>query len=146
MTTNNYFRVLGLDLGSKTCGIAKSDVMRIIASGIEIFRFEEDDYDTCLNYVSDLIKNDSSIKKIVLGLPKNMDNSIGPRAQIVIDFREKLMTMISNDIEIILVDERRTTAMALDVLSKNNTSSKKRKQVVDKQAAVIILQNYLDSL
>lgn len=146
MLNNNYYRVLGLDLGSKTCGIAKSDVMRIIATGIEIYRFDEDDYDSCRIYIAKLIKSNRDIKKIVLGLPKNMDNSIGMRAQIVLDFKDKLQEDIDNDIEIVLVDERRTTAMALSVLSKNNTSSKKRKSVIDKQAAVIILQNYLDSL
>lgn len=138
-----YYRILGLDLGSKTLGVAKSDVMRILATGVEIFRFEDDDYDSAIKYVVNAVKNDSQIKKIVLGFPKNMDNTIGQRAQIVLDFKEKLESFL--DIEIILVDERRTTAMALDVLSKNNTSSKKRKQVIDKQAAVIILQNYLNS-
>lgn len=138
-----YYRVLGLDLGSKTLGVAKSDVMRIIASGIEIFRFEDDDYDSAIDYVVNALKQDSSIEKIVLGLPKNMDNTIGERAQIVLDFKTKLESLITK--EVILVDERRTTAMALNVLSKNNTSAKKRKQVIDKQAAVIILQNYLDA-
>lgn len=136
-------RVLGLDLGSKTLGVAKSDIMQIIASGIEIFRFEENKYDLAINYVVKLVKEDSSIGTIVLGLPKNMDNTIGLRAQIVLDFKEKLEKLI--DLKVDLIDERRTTAIALNVLAKNNTKAKKRKQVIDKQAAVIILQNYLDA-
>lgn len=137
------YRVLGLDLGSKTLGVAKSDVMRILASGIEIFRFEEDNYNLPLQYVLETLNNDKSIEKIVIGLPKNMDNTIGMRAQIVLDFKENLQKY--TNLEIILVDERRSTAIALDVLAKNNTKAKKRKQVIDKQAAVIILQNYLDA-
>lgn len=141
--SSNYYRILGLDLGSKTLGIAKSDVMQILATGIGIFRFNEDDYQSALQYVVDFCKKDNTIKKIVLGLPKNMDNTIGSRAKIIINFKEQLEKLV--DLEVILVDERRTTAMALDILAKNNTSAKKRKQVIDKQAAVIILQNYLDS-
>lgn len=137
------YRVIGLDLGSKTLGVAKSDVMRILATGIEIFRFTENCYDQPLQYVLDVIKKDLSIKKIVLGFPKNMDNTIGPRAQIVLDFKKNLEKQ--TNLEIILVDERRSTAIALNVLAKNNTKAKKRKQVIDKQAAVVILQNYLDA-
>lgn len=141
---HSFYRVLGLDLGSKTLGVARSDLMQTLASGVEIFRFEDDDYDAAINYVVNYLKNNKDVKKVALGLPKNMDNTIGPRAQIVHDFKDKLETLI--DCEIILVDERRTTAIAQSVLIESGVSRKKRKTVIDKQAAVLILQNYLDGL
>ena len=134
-------RVLGLDLGSRTCGVAVSDVMGMIARPVETIRFEEDDYELCLEKLQKHIK-EFQIKKVVLGLPKHMNGDIGIRGEISIQFKEMLE---SQGLEVILWDERLTTVAATRILISADVSRKKRKQVVDQMAAVGILQNYLDS-
>lgn len=135
-------KVMGLDLGSKSLGISMSDPMKIIASAYENFIFEEDNYDIAINRVIEII-NSVPIEKIILGLPKNMDNSIGHRAQICLDFKAKLAEKI--DIEIVMVDERRTSKQAEAVLLEADVSRKNRKKHIDKIAATFILQSYLDT-
>ena len=135
-------KILGLDLGSKTCGIAVSDALGMIAHGVETYRFEENHYDDCANYIKKIVE-ENEIHKIVLGLPKHMNGDIGERAQISIDFKDKLESMM--EVEVILLDERLTTVVAQNQLIYANVSRKKRKQVIDKMAAVTILQDYLDS-
>jgi putative Holliday junction resolvase len=132
-------KYLGLDLGSKTCGIAISS--GIIASIYETFRFNEDDYDTCLNHIVEVV-NKEKIDEIVLGYPKHMNNDIGIRAKISEDFKAKLEEKISA--KVILWDERTTSMEVNRVMLMNNTSRKKRKEHKDELAAVIILQGYLD--
>lgn len=134
-------RVLGLDLGSRTCGVAVSDIMGMIARPVETIRFEEDDYELCLEKLQKHIK-EFQIQKVVLGLPKHMNGDIGIRGEISIQFKEKLE---SQGLEVILWDERLTTVAATRILISADVSRKKRKQVVDQMAAVGILQNYLDS-
>ena len=134
-------RVLGLDLGSRTCGVAVSDVMGMIARPVETIRFEEDDYELCLEKLQKHIK-EFQIKKVVLGLPKHMNGDIGIRGEISIQFKEMLE---SQGLEVILWDERLTTVAATRILISADVSRKKRKQVVDQMAAVGILQGYLDS-
>lgn len=134
-------RVLGLDLGSKTCGIAMSDLMGIIASGVETYRFEEDNYEQVLSYLTKFIK-DNNVQKVVLGLPKHMNGDIGIRGQISIDFKEKLEK--ATNIPVVLWDERLTTKVNEKMLINADFSRKKRKQVIDKMAAVTILQEYLN--
>ncbi len=134
-------RVLGLDLGSRTCGVAVSDIMGMIARPVETIRFEEDDYELCLEKLQKHIK-EFQIKKVVLGLPKHMNGDIGIRGEISIQFKEMLE---SQGLEVILWDERLTTVAATRILISADVSRKKRKQVVDQMAAVGILQNYLDS-
>ena len=132
-------KYLGLDLGSKTCGIAISS--GIIASIYETYRFNEDDYEACLAHIMEIV-NKENIDEIVLGYPKHMNNDIGIRAKISEDFKAKLEAMGAK--KVILWDERTTSMEVNRVMLMNNTSRKKRKEHKDELAAVIILQGYLD--
>lgn len=135
-------KIMGLDLGSRTCGIAMSDPLEIIASGIETYRFPDNAYKRCAKYVRFLAR-ENDVHKIVLGLPKHMNGDLGERAQITIAFKEMLENMM-DDVEIILEDERLSTVVAENNLLMADLSRKKRKAVIDKMAAVTILQGYLD--
>ena len=132
-------KYLGLDLGSKTCGIAISS--GIIASIYETYRFNDDDYDNCLNHIVEVI-NKEKIDTVVLGYPKHMNNDIGIRAKISEDFKAKLEEKVK--VNVVLWDERTTSMEVNRVMLMNNTSRKKRKEHKDELAAVIILQGYLD--
>ncbi|WP_071442855.1 Holliday junction resolvase RuvX [Traorella massiliensis] len=134
-------RILGLDLGSRTCGVAVSDVMGMIARPVATIRFDEDDYENCLKQLETYLK-EFQIKKIVLGLPKHMNGDVGIRGEISIAFKKRLEEM---GLEVVLRDERLTTVAANRILISADVSRKKRKQVIDQMAAVGILQNYLDS-
>lgn len=134
-------RILGLDLGSKTIGIAISDKLGFIASTYKTIFFEEGNSLTSLEELKEIIKKEE-VSKIVLGFPKNMNNSIGPRAEESIKFKKILEDELN--IEVILEDERWTTVQANRVLIDANVSRKKRKTKVDKLAATYILQSYLD--
>ena len=129
---------LGLDLGTKTLGISKSN--GVIASFYKTIRHEED-YEYLLKEVA-LIVQEEKIDKIVLGYPKNMNNSVSNMAASVLDFKAKLEEELS--IEVILEDERLTSKISNNVLIKGDVSRKKRKMVVDGMASVLILQSYLD--
>lgn len=133
-------RYLGLDLGSRTLGMALTDMTKTIASSYKVIRHNEE-YDLLIDSIEEVVK-DKNVEKIILGFPKNMDNSIGKKGQISIEFKKKLEERLN--IEVILQDERLTTKQAENVLIKNDTSRKKRKQVIDALAATIILQSYLD--
>ena len=134
-------RVLGLDLGSKTCGVAISDVMGLIARAVETIRFEEDDYEAALASVMKHVK-ENQIQTVVLGLPRHMNGDVGIRGEISIAFKEMLE---KEGLQVVLWDERLTTAAAQRILIAADVSRKKRKQVIDQMAAVQILQSYLDS-
>lgn len=136
-------RILGLDLGSRTCGIAMSDVLGMLAHGVETYRFKDNDYNDAAKHVVALI-HEHQIKTVVLGLPKHMNGDLGERAQISIKFKEMLEKKVPG-LNVILVDERLTTKVAQDQLIFADVSRKKRKQVIDKMAAVAILQGYLDA-
>ena len=133
-------RYLGLDLGSKTLGVAISDPTGLIASSYTIIRHNEE-YDRLVKEVLDIVL-DKGIDEIVLGLPKNMNNTIGPKGELSIKFKEDLEQAINKPVH--LIDERLTTKQANDLLISNDTSRKKRKKVIDSMAATIILQSYLD--
>ncbi len=135
-------KVLGLDLGSKTCGMAVSDPSEILASGIETFMFEQNNYELPLDYVKRFIDN-NKVGLVVIGLPKNMDGSIGFQGQVVLDFKSKLETISA--VPIALWDERLTTRMVTQAMIAGDVSRKKRKENVDRLAATVILQSYLDS-
>ena len=135
-------RVLGLDLGSVTCGVAISDPMGIVARAVETIRFESDDYDDCLTKVVAIIKRENP-DEVVLGLPKHMNGDIGVRGEVSIQFKDLLSEKI--DIPVILWDERLTTKAAERILIEADLSRKKRKKVIDQMAAVQILQSYLDA-
>lgn len=134
-------KILGLDLGSKTLGIAMSDDGESIAFAKETYRFEQDDYDAAIDKTIEYLKK-YSIKKVVLGLPKHMNGSIGERANISLEFKDVLESLI--DVEVILVDERLTTVSALNSLKNMNSSIKQKKDRVDQLAAQTILQDYLN--
>jgi len=136
-------RVLGLDLGSKTLGVAISDPLRMIASPLKTIFFTEDDYEEALTLVSEIIGKEK-ISEVVLGLPRHMNGDIGIRGEISISFKKLLEETLS--ITVILWDERLSTKAATRSLITANVSRKKRKKVVDQVAAVVILQSYLDSL
>ncbi len=133
---------MGLDLGARTCGVAISDIMGMIASPVETIRFAEDDYETACGRVVELIKA-NNVKKVVLGLPKHMNGDVGVRGEISIKFKEMLLEKA--DVEVILWDERLTTVSAQKSMIASNMNRKKRHRMVDTMAAVIILQGYLDS-
>ena len=134
-------KYLGLDLGSKTLGVSISDITGTIANVLTTLRFKNEDYDSLLEPLSDIIR-DNNVSKIVLGYPKNMDNTIGERAMITLEFKKKLEDFFK--LEVILEDERLTSVISNNVLIEADLSRKKRKKRVDGLAAVIILQNYLD--
>lgn len=135
-------RILGLDLGTKTLGMAMSDNSNLIASFYKTIRHNEE-YDFLIEEINDIIKKEQ-IEKIVLGYPKNMNNTLGPKALFTIEFKEKLESFTS--LEVILEDERMTSVMANNMLILGNVSRSKRKSKVDYVAATIILQSYLDRL
>lgn len=134
---------LGLDLGDKTLGIAISDELNFLARGLDTLRFEDRDFDKPLNELLELLKKEK-VDTLVLGHPKNMDGSIGIQGQTSLDFKEMILEKI--DIKIVMWDERLTSKMASNMMKSQNLKRKKRKQDIDKMAAVIILQGYLDSL
>ena len=134
-------RAIGLDLGSKTLGIAQSDLLKMVANPVETYRFNDDDYEDALQYTLKFIK-ENQVDEVVLGMPKHMNGDIGIRGEISIEFKENILK--NADVKVILWDERLTSVQANKTLIKGDVSRKKRKQVVDKMAAVIILQSYLD--
>lgn len=134
-------RYLGLDLGSKTLGIATSDLTETIATTLTTLRFQDEDYDSLLAPLKEIIEKEQ-INKIVLGFPKNMDNTIGERAEIALAFKEKLENEMK--MEVVLEDERLTSVISNQVLIQADISRKKRKKKVDGIAAQLILQSYLD--
>ena len=136
-------RYLGLDLGSKTLGISISDATLLIASNLKTLYFNDENYDSLLEPLKEIVLEEN-IEKLVLGLPKNMDNTLGPRAMITLEFKEKIEKYL--DIEVIMEDERLTSVISNNVLIEADVSRKKRKKKVDGMAAVLILQSYLDKI
>ncbi len=134
-------RVLGLDLGTKTLGIAISDALGITAQGVDVFKFNENDFNKALNHLEEVIK-ERQVAKIVLGYPKNMNNTIGERAKMCERFKKKLESRFG--LEVILEDERMTSIAATKSMISGDLSRKKRKTKVDMLAAQLILQAYLD--
>lgn len=136
-------RAMGLDLGDKTIGVAVSDLLLLTAQGVEIIRRDNPvDLSKSMARLKELIKM-YEVDKIVLGFPKNMNNTVGERCEKSIRFKEKLENEFR--IEVVLMDERLTTMQADKMLISADVSRQKRKQVIDKMAAVLILQSYLDS-
>ncbi len=134
-------RYIGLDLGSKTLGIAISDQTKTIAGSYKTIRHDEE-YDRLVDEVKKIVEEEK-IEKIILGLPKNMNNTIGFKGELSYKFKRMLEDKIT--CEVVLVDERLTTIEVEKMLIRNDTSRNKRKKVVDSLAATLILQTYLDS-
>ncbi len=133
-------RILGLDVGDVRIGVAVSDPLKIIARGLDFVKRTTAKED--VEVIRELV-DEHEVEEIVVGLPKMMSGEIGPQAQKVQDFAEALGETI--EIPIVMWDERLSTAAATRVLIEADMSRKKRKKVVDKVAAVLILQGYLDS-
>ena len=133
-------RYLGLDLGSVTCGVSFSDT-GFIARTIETLRFKPDDYNMALDKVLDIVDREKP-DVIVLGLPLLLNDDVGPRAQICLEFGEVLEQ--ESGIPVKMQDERFTTAVAESILLEADVSRKKRKKKIDQLAAVQILQTWLD--
>lgn len=135
-------RIMGLDVGSRTVGVAVSDPMGWTAQGIEIIRINEDQEEFGFDRLKELV-NQYEVEQFVVGLPKNMNNTIGPRAEASMAYGKKIEELYS--LPVVYQDERLTTVQAERMLVEQaNTSRAKRKKVIDKLAAVMILQNYLD--
>jgi putative Holliday junction resolvase len=133
-------RWMGLDYGDKRIGVAVSDELGWTAQGLETIRRQTPDKDAAR--IEEILKQ-YEITEIVVGLPKNMNNTIGPRGEICIAFSQDLQQRL--DVPVHLWDERLTTVSATRVLLEADVSRKKRKLVIDKMAAALILQGYMDS-
>ncbi len=133
-------RYLGLDLGTKTIGLAISDKTGLIATSYKVLHHDNNPED-CLDDLKKIIES-LNIEALVLGLPKNMNNTLGERALSTLKYKDFLETNLG--LPIYLEDERLTTKVAESFLIKGDTSRKKRKKVIDKVAATIILQSFLD--
>ena len=136
-------KVVGLDLGSRTLGIAISDELGFLARAVETYRFNDDDYDSAVKYTIDFC-NKERVKIVVLGYPKHMNGDNGIRCQISNDFKNKIEE--SSNIKVILEDERLTTVIVDRAMISGNVKRKDRKNKKDEMAAVVILQNYLDKI
>ena len=137
-------RIMGLDYGEKTVGVAVSDPLGLTAQGIEtIFRKEENKLRRTCARIEELIR-EYEVERIVLGLPKHMNNDIGKRAEQSLKFREMLKKRTGH--EVVMWDERLTTVEAERTLIENKVRREDRKKYIDKIAAVFILQGYLDSI
>ena len=137
-------RILGLDYGSKTVGVAVSDPLGLTAQGIEtIWRKQENKLRQTLARIEELV-SEYQVERIVLGYPKNMNNTVGERAMKSLEFKEMLERRTG--LEVIMWDERLTTVEANRTLMEANVRRENRKQYLDQLAAVFILQGYLDSL
>lgn len=134
-------RYLGLDLGTRTLGLSLSDTTFTIASTFGTIRFNEGDYESLLNELEHIIK-EYDISKLILGYPKNMNNTIGERCETTSMFKDMLDNKFN--LPVILQDERLTTKEATNYMLQADMSRKKRKKKVDALAANIILQTYLD--
>ena len=136
-------RILGLDFGTKTTGVAVSDPLGFTAQGLEIIR-RTDSYNLnpTINRIKEICE-EYKVEKIVLGFPKNMNNTEGERCQHTLVFKKKLEQALALPVD--LWDERLTTMEAENVLLAADVSRGRRKQVIDKLAAVLILQNYLQA-
>ncbi|AAT04296.1 Holliday junction resolvase RuvX [Listeria monocytogenes] len=135
-------RIMGLDVGSKTVGVAISDPLGWTAQGVETIQIDENRKQFGYDRVKELVL-EYEVEKVVVGLPKNMNNTIGPRAESSKIYAEVLESRIG--LPVVLWDERLTTSAAERTLIEADVSRKKRKEVIDKLAAVMILQSYLDT-
>jgi len=135
-------RYMSLDIGDRTIGIAVSDLLGLTAQGVETIRRRKEEDD--LKRLGELMEQYET-KSLVSGLPKNMDGTEGDRCSIVKEFMDKVKETYP-DVEVVFWDERLSTVAATRSLIEADVSRKKRKKVIDKMAAVFILQGYLDSL
>lgn len=133
-------RYLGLDLGTKTLGLSITDKSNTLVSPLKVVKFNFEDYDNALKELINII-NEYNIEKVILGLPKNMDGTVGFAGNRSLNFRNMLE---NNNIKVELVDERLTTKMAEGIVHSNNDNVKNTKNKIDSIAACIILETYLE--
>ncbi|MFC4558904.1 Holliday junction resolvase RuvX [Virgibacillus kekensis] len=134
-------KIAGLDVGSKTIGVAISDALGWTAQGLTTIKWDERDIESADKELGIILK-EHEVEKAVMGLPKNMNGTIGERGQASERYAEHVEK--THNIPVVLWDERLTTIAAERVLLEADMSRKKRKKVIDKMAAVMILQGYLD--
>ena len=137
-------RILGLDYGSVTVGVAVSDALLITAKPVEVIKRKHETKQRQNLARNDQLIAEYEVETICLGYPKNMNNTLGERVQRTEEFRDKLVKRTG--LEVVLWDERLTTVSAMEVLKEGNVRRENRKKYVDKIAAAFILQGYLDSL
>lgn len=135
-------KIMGLDVGSKTIGVAISDALGWTAQGIETVKINEAEGEFGIERIQELVK-EHNVTEFVVGYPKNMNNTVGPRGEASENYKKLLEETFGFPVK--LWDERLTTMAAERVLLEADVSRKKRKQVIDKMAAVMILQGFLDS-
>ena len=133
-------KYLAMDLGTKTCGLAMTDKLGIIASPYKVLRY--DNVEILIDEIKKIIDKEN-VDELVLGLPKNMNNSLGFASERSLNFKNELENHL--DLKIHLVDERLSTMEAENILIGNDTSRMKRKKVIDAYAASIILDTFLKS-
>lgn len=129
-------RIMALDAGDKRIGVAVSDPLRITAQGLKVLENSPGIFDEIAS-----LCREYDVDKIVVGLPKNMNNTLGPRADWTLKFAKKVAE--TTGLPVVMEDERLTTVAANRVMLEADLSRRKRRKVVDKMAAVLILQNYL---
>lgn len=134
-------RILGLDVGSKTIGVACSDALHITAQGIETIQRQSKKKDFAR--IQELVR-DKEVQRIVVGKPRHMNGDYSDNMEKIEHFVDELKKVMP-DMEFVYWDERLTTVMAERVLMEGNVRREKRKQYIDKMAAILILQNYLDA-
>lgn len=132
-------RYLGLDLGTTTCGVAITDKTNTIVSGLKLIKFARENYEAALKEVLDIIK-EKNIDVVVLGLPKNMDNSLGFASERSLNFKKMLE---DENIKVELQDERLTSVEAINIMKNNGMKDINRKGKTDIIAATLILESYL---
>ena len=135
-------RIMGLDVGTKTVGVAISDALGWTAQGIETVKIDEEAGEFGIERIKSLVK-EYAVTEFVVGYPKNMNNTVGPRGEASENYKKLLEETFGLPVK--LWDERLTTMAAERMLIDADVSRKKRKQVIDKMAAVMILQGYLNS-
>lgn len=133
---------MGLDVGTKTVGVAISDALGWTAQGIETVKIDEEAGEFGIDRIKELV-SEYAVTEFVVGYPKNMNNTVGPRGEASENYKKLLEETFGLPVK--LWDERLTTMAAERMLIQADVSRKKRKQVIDKMAAVMILQGYLDS-
>ena len=134
-------RILGLDLGTKTLGIAMTDELGLAAHGYETFRFEEFNYKKAREHVVELCQK-YDIEEVALGIPYYASGDISPRAQSCLRFKDDLLKL-NPALKIEMIDESYSTIEADEMLKETNLSYYKRKEIIDEMAAVVILKRYL---
>lgn len=135
-------RYLGLDLGTKTLGVSITDKTGLITRELPVIRFDFEDYDSALIQAKEVI-DEYNISEVVLGLPKNMDGTLGFAANRSLKFKELLE---NTGVIVHLVDERLTTKSAIDMMHEINKTEKNSKNIIDSVSASIILESYLKSI